>query len=198
MSKKMLIESLRKKGFSEKILKAFNEVKRENFIEGPMKRFAYRDRPLPIGENATISQPFTIAFMLDLLDLEDNMKILEIGSGCGYVLALINNITEKSKIYGVEISSDLAEKSENYLSDTSVRIFNKDGYDGLKEKEPFDRILVSAAYEEEPLHLLDQLKSEGILVVPVNNSIIKYTKNRDKVMKERHFGFAFVTMQRNY
>lgn len=195
MSKKKLIESLKKKGFSEEILKAFKEVKREDFIEGTMKRFAYRDRPLPIGENATISQPYTIAFMLDLLDLKDNMKIIEIGSGCGYVLALIDNITKESEVYGVEISSDLVEKSKRYLSDTSVTIINKNGYDGLEEKQPFDRILVSAAYKEEPIQLLDQLKNEGVLVVPVNNSIIKYTKKRDKVIKESHFGFAFVTMQ---
>lgn len=196
MSKKQLIESLRRKGFSEKILRAFKEVKREDFIEGEMKEFAYRDRPLPIGENATISQPYTIAFMLDLLDLKDNIKILEIGSGCGYVLALINEISKNSEIYGVEINPALARKAKEYLSETSISIINKNGYDGLKEHEPYDRILVSAAYQKEPTHLIDQLKEEGILVVPVSNSINKYIKKDGKILKESKYGFAFVTMQK--
>ena len=196
MNKKQLIESLKRKGFSEKILEAFRKVKREKFIESEMKAFAYRDRPLPIGENATISQPYTIAFMLDLLDLKDNMKILEIGSGCGYVLALINEITKNSEIYGVEINPELVKKAKEYLSDTSITVINKNGYDGLKEYEPYERILVSAAYQEEPKHLIDQLKEEGILVVPVSNSINKYIKKDGKVLKESHYGFAFVTMQK--
>lgn len=196
MGKRKLIESLREKGFSEKIQKAFKEVKREDFIEGKMKEFAYRDRPLPIGENATISQPYTIAFMLDLLDLKDDIKILEIGSGCGYVLALIDKISKNSEIFGVEINPLLVKKAKKYLSKTSISIINKNGYDGLKECEPYDRIIVSAAYQEEPNHLIDQLKEKGILVVPVTNSIIKYVKKKEEVSKEVHYGFAFVTMQK--
>lgn len=194
MKKKELLKSLRKKGFSDEIVAAFDAVRREDFVEESMKKFAYRDRPLPIGDNATISQPFTIAFMLNLLEVEDDMKILEIGSGCGYVLALLNELSQDSIIYGVEINQELAEKSKEYLDELPVSVINKDGYDGLGDYAPFDRIIVSAAYSEEPRHLFEQLKTGGILVVPVHNSIIKYIKEEDGIIKESHFGFAFVPM----
>jgi protein-L-isoaspartate(D-aspartate) O-methyltransferase len=195
MSKKKLLESLKQKDFSQEIIDAFSKVKREDFVEGNLKNFAYRDRPLPIGENATISQPYTIAFMLDLLELRDDLKVLEIGSGCGYVLALMSEIIKNGELYGVEINSDLAIKSKEYLSDESITIVNKNGYDGLREYSPYDRIIVSAAYSKEPKHLLNQLNKDGILVSPVNHSIIKYVKNNEEITKESHFGFSFVPMR---
>ena len=195
MSKEKLLNSLRSKGFSNKIVNAFSEVDRKEFVEGELKNFAYRDRPLPIGENATISQPFTIAFMLDLLELDDSLKVLEIGSGCGYVLALLDEIIKESELYGVELNSDLVKKAKKYLSGKKIKVINKNGYKGLKEYSPFDRILVSAAYPEEPTHLFSQLKKDGIIVSPVKHSIIKYKKVDDEIVKESHYGFSFVPMR---
>jgi protein-L-isoaspartate(D-aspartate) O-methyltransferase len=195
MSKKKLLESLKQKDFSQEIIDAFSKVKREDFVEGNLKNFAYRDRPLPIGENATISHPYTIAFMLDLLELRDDLKVLEIGSGCGYVLALMSKINKNGELYGVEINNDLAIKSKEYLSDENITVVNKNGYDGLREYGPYDRIIVSAAYSKEPKHLLNQLNEGGILISPVDHSIIKYIKNKEEITKESHFGLSFVSMR---
>ena len=92
MNKTQLLNSLKQKGFSQQILNAFESVKREDFIPQELKSNAYEDIPLPIGKGQTISQPYTIAIMLSLLDLKKSQKVLEIGSGCGYVLALISKI----------------------------------------------------------------------------------------------------------
>ena len=96
MQKEQLIESLKREGFSSEILRAFEKVKREDFIPSELRDEAYVDAPLPLEKGATISQPFTIAFMLNLLELKKGLKILEIGSGCGYVLALLAEIIEIS------------------------------------------------------------------------------------------------------
>src|SRR3989344_3364583 len=104
MNKAQLLKSLKAQGFPEKILDAFGEIHREDFVPENLKEYAYYDEALPLESSATISQPYTIAFMLNLLELKKGQKILEIGSGCGYVLALLNEIT-KGKIYGIEIIS---------------------------------------------------------------------------------------------
>ncbi len=191
-SKKGLIEYLDNKGFSSEIVKAFETIDREDFIDSELKSMAYDNTPLPIGSEATISQPYTIAFMLDLLDLKDNQKILEIGSGSGYVLALIKEISINSEIYGLELNKDIAEKSQKRVNAT---VINKNGYNGLEEEAPFDRILVSAAFPEIPKHLFSQLKENGILVTPVNQSIYKFIK-KEKIIEESYFGFNFVKMQK--
>jgi protein-L-isoaspartate(D-aspartate) O-methyltransferase len=195
MNKKELISSLRKQDFSENILNAFEKVKREDFISKEFKESAYEDIPLPIGGGQTISQPYTIAFMLTLLELYDNQAVLEIGSGSGYVLALINELSKNAKIYGVERIKELAENSKKVLKNKkNIEIFNADGIKGLKEKAPFDRILVSASSKEIPQRLLSQLKYNGILVCVVKDSIVvvKKTYKENKVME--YPGFIFVPL----
>lgn len=197
MNKQELLEILNSYGFSKKILNAFRIVKREDFISEDLKEYAYINEPLPIGEGATISQPYTIAFMLDLLELKDDLKILEIGSGSGYVLALINEIC-KCNIFGVEIIKDLVDKSKKILSEEkNIRIINGNGFKGLKKFSKFDRILISAASDEIPSHLSLQLNINGILVCPVRNSIFKITKknNKDYIVKEFP-GFVFVPLHK--
>ena len=109
--KEILIQSLKKKGFSEHILKAFSAVERGDFMLNEIKDYAYEDNAFPIGFQQTISQPYTIAAMLELLQLKKNLKVLEIGSGSGYVLSLISNITGgKGKVYGIERIKELADK----------------------------------------------------------------------------------------
>ena len=128
----------------------------------------------------------------------NKIKILEIGSGSGYVLALINEILKfykikNTKIYGIERIKELVEKSRQILNkNKNIIINNKDGSDGLKEHSPFDRILVSATFEKIPENLFNQLKNNGILVTPVRNSIFRFKKIDDRIQKSEFPGFVFV------
>lgn len=199
MNKTQLLEHLKNQGFSKKILNAFAKVKRENFVPKDLEERAYEDRPLPIGGGQTISQPYTIATMLKLLNLKSGQKILELGSGCGYVLALISEIVgDKGKVYGVEIVKELAEKSkQNIKKYKNIKIYNRDGRKGLKATAPFDRILISAACEKIPKQILNQLKDKGLIVAPVGSrfsqSLVAIQRQKDnfKIKKELH-GFIFV------
>ncbi len=193
MEKKLLIELLKNKGFSKKIVQAFQKVKREDFVKPEYQQYAYLDGPLPIADKATISQPQTIAFMLDLLEIKDGNNILEIGSGSGYVLALINAMAKKLTLYGVEINPELVERSRKTLP-KKIKIIQQSGEEGYPEKAPYDRILVSAAFAEKPVHLIAQLKKGGILVSPVGNYIYKWVKN-DEIIEEAYYGFTFVPIQ---
>ena len=197
MNKAMLLASLRKKGVSEEIITAFDKIKRENFVHERYSAYAYEDLPIPLGEGSTLSQPFTTAFMLSLLEPKQNQKILEIGSGSGYVLALLSEIIKNGKIIGLEISQKLAVKSRKVLErNSTIEIINRSGSFGFSEQAPFDRILVSASCKDEyiPTRLLDQLAPDGILVCPVKQSIMKYKKENGKVTREEFPGFTFVNL----
>jgi len=194
MKKQDLIKILKQQNFHLKILNAFSKIKREDFIPKQYKQHAYENQPLPIGKGSTISQPYTIAFMLDLLELTNNQKILEIGSGSGYVLALINHISKNSEIYGIEIIKELAEKSKQVLENhENIHIINTNGSKGLKEKK-FDRILISASAQKIPEYIYTQLKEEGVLVCPVKNSIFQIKKINREIKKKEFYGFVFVPL----
>lgn len=199
--KQTLLQSLERSGFSKEILNAFSKVKRENFVPKDIKKLAYEDTPLPIGKGQTISQPYTIAMMLSLLELKTGQKILEVGSGCGYVLALLSELTgEKGKAFGIEIIKPLVEKSKkNTKNYKNVEVYNKNGFLGLPEKSPFDRILISAAYNEIPKSLIEQLKNKGIIVAPIGpsygQSLVVYQKVKGKLeIKKEIPGFIFVPL----
>jgi len=201
MNKSQLLKSLKEQGFSKQVLDAFLKVKRENFVPRNLGHLAYEDRPLPLDSNqeTTISQPSTIAIMLNMLDLKQEQKVLELGSGCGYVLALIAEIVgEKGEVYGVEIMPKLAEKSrENLKNYENVHVYNKNGRQGLEQVAPFDRILISAACEEIPKKVLEQLKYSGIVVAPIGSEYeqtlrsIQRNKNKFNPIKDIE-GFMFV------
>ena len=202
MNKAQRLKSLKSEGFCEDILNAFFKVPRENFIPENLKSRAYEDTALPIGKGQTISQPYTIATMLSMLEAEKGQKILEVGSGCGYVLALLSEIVGNTgKVYGMERIKELAERSKENLSNyNNIKIYNKNGSLGLKEKSPFERIIISAACEEVPKTLLSQLNEDGILIAPVglqdNCSLVKIRRQeRAKtgyVIEEKVQGFVFV------
>ena len=199
MNKQQLIFSLKQKGFSKNILNAFSKVPRENFIPFQIRNYAYEDTALPIGNGQTISQPYTIAEMLGMLELKKGQKVLEIGSGCGYVLALLSEIVgEKGKVYGIEIIKELIENSkQNLQTYKNIEIYNKNGAEGLKEESPYDRIIISAAIKEIPKQLTRQLKNKGILVAPVENqesqTLTSFQKLNDKLeIKKQLPGFVFV------
>ena len=159
MNKQQLIAHLKQQGFSQRIIQAFENVNREDFVLKQYKEHAYQDSPLPIGYGQTISQPYTIAFMLDLLELKSNLNILEIGSGSGYVLGLINELSKNSEIYGIERIGKLVHNSKKVLKDKkNIKIIHGDGSKGLKKYGPYDRILISASAEEIPQKIISQLK----------------------------------------
>lgn len=199
MNKIQLIKSLKEEGFSREILSAFYEVRREDFISDNLKLQAYEDTALPIGEGQTISQPYTIATMLSMLNLKPGQKILEAGSGCGYVLALLSEIVGiKGNIYGIEILKSLADKSRINLQDyENVEVYEGNGSNGLKKKAPFDRILISAAVEEIPKELVEQLNEKGMLVAPIGSpyeqTLTSFQKINGKLeIREELPGFIFV------
>lgn len=201
MNKQELLKRLKAFGFSKKILDAFSKVRREDFVPEELEKEVYEDTALPIGHGQTISQPYTIAVMLSELELKRGQNVLEIGSGSGYVLALISKIIGKTgKVSGIEIISGLVAKSkkslalENY---ENVKVYNRNGSKGLPEKAPFDRILISAACREIPKKLLNQLKDGGILLTPRGPRfeqtlvVIKRKGNEFKTIREIP-GFIFV------
>ena len=199
--KQILLGSLKQRGFSPEILNAFSKIKRENFILRKFRAMAYLDEALPIGKGQTISQPYTIATMLSMLEIKKGQKILEVGSGCGYVLALISELVgKKGNVFGIEIVRELAEISvKNLKGYGNIKVYNKNGADGLKEKAPFDRILVSAQSEKIPEKLIEQLKENGIIVAPIgekNNQIITaYEKIYGKLKTKKEIpGFVFVPL----
>lgn len=199
MSKIQLLESLKKAKIPEKIIEAFSKVKREDFLPDEIKSMAYTDNALPIGYNQTISQPYTIGIMLSLMNLKKNQKVLEIGSGSGYVLALISEIVgENGRVYGVEVIRNLADKSVKTLkSYRNVSIRNINGKDGLPESAPFDKILISAALQEIPKTILSQLVDGGILVAPLGQfnqqSLVAIKRSKDYFFKLKEIpGFVFV------
>ena len=198
-SKQLLLQSLKQKKFSKEILQAFSEVERKDFIPKDLRERAYEDIALPIGKNQTISQPYTISVMLSLAELKKGEKILEIGSGCGYVLALLSRIVgPEGRVFGVEIIKELFELSkENLREYNNVEVYNKNGFFGLKEKAGFDKFLISAAIDKIPKLLVEQLKNNGIIVSTIGDrygqSIISFKKTKNELkIKKQIPGFIFV------
>jgi len=197
MDKSELLDSLKRKGFPDKIVNVFGKVKRENFVPENFVAYSYEDMALPLEDGSSISQPSTVAFMLKLLELKQGQKILEIGSGSGYVLALMSELIKDGKIYGIEINKGLAVKSKTKLSDDSnIEILCRDGSSGLKEFAPFDRILISAAAPVIPSKLYDQLKDPGIIVSAVKQSIFQIKKENGQITQKEFPGFAFVPLRK--
>ncbi len=196
MNKDELFASLKRKGAPKSVVDAFNAVKREDFVPEHLIGYAYEDMALPVMDGSTISQPSTIAFMLELLDIKDGQSILEIGSGSGYVLALLSEMNKKGKIYGIEILKDLAVKSSKYLEKKkNVQVIIRDGSGGLPEFSPYDRIIISASCPKIPKHLLSQLKEDGIMVAAVRQSIFQLKKEKGQIIEKEFPGFAFVPLR---
>lgn len=196
MSKKDLLEKLKNLGFQDYIVRAFERIDRSRFVPEEERDLSYEDIPLPIGFGQTVSQPRTIAFMLQLLEPAKARKILEVGSGSGYVLALLSEIAEHALIYGAEIIKELAERSRGILAGRkNIFIFHAPKKIGLPEYGSFDRILVSASAKEIPRDLISQLDQNGVLVCPVENSIVRVAKKNNKIDKIKEFpGFVFVPL----
>ena len=164
------------------VLKAMKQVPRHEFVPQHIRKLAYADRPLPIGEGQTISQPYVVAWMSQLLELEKGMKVLEIGTGSGYQAAVLAAMGVKT--YSMEIRPNLAREVKFRLKKLGykVEVRQGDGYYGWNEHAPFDRVIITAAANHVPRPLLDQLKPGGKLILPLGN--VRYSQNMTLIEKD--------------
>jgi protein-L-isoaspartate(D-aspartate) O-methyltransferase len=180
------------------VIGAMMTVPRHLFVPEDKRGYAYDDGPLPIGKGQTISQPYIVAVMTELLEPEKRGRILEVGTGSGYQAAVLAEIVDT--VYSIEIICELQQRADSTLKSigyTNVLTRCGDGYDGWPAAAPFDGIIVTAAPEKVPRPLLDQLGEGGILVVPVGDYIQYlevYTKKGGKIEKKRDLPVRFVPM----
>lgn len=184
------------------IIEAFRKIKREDFVPEDLKDEADINAPLPIGHGQTISQPLTVAFMLELLRPKPGDKILDIGSGSAWQTALLAYcVGDKGRVFAIERIPELVDFGKkniskyNFMEKGIVEFFEGDGSRGLKEKAPFDKIIIAASAEKIPEELKKQLKIGGRLVLPIKDSIWLFVKKSDSKFEEHeHYGFAFVPL----
>lgn len=196
--RKKLVDSLRDKGIQdEKILKAMNALPRHFFLEKAFEEWAYQDKAFPIGNEQTISQPFTVAYQTELLQIKKRDKVLEVGTGSGYQAAILALLG--ARVYTIERQEALFHTTNELLNKIEVgniRTYFKDGYKGLPEYAPFDKILVTAGAPEIPKTLLSQLKIGGYLVIPVGEKVQKMIRvirtSEQDFKKEEFANFRFV------
>jgi protein-L-isoaspartate(D-aspartate) O-methyltransferase len=169
---KMVLEQIESRGVSDpRVLRAMKAVPRHLFVPRKLKRVAYGDHPLPIGEGQTISQPYIVALMTQLLDLKPSDRVLEIGTGSGYQAAVLAEVG--CDVFSVEIIKSLGERARKTLKRLgyeNVHVKIADGYKGWPEQGPFDAVIVTCAPEKIPQTLVEQLKAGGRLIVPVGQA----------------------------
>ncbi len=202
-----LVNDLVKKGClrTSRTVDAFSEIGRLEFVPEEFVLQADIDVALPIGHGQAISQPSIVALMFELLDPQEGQKILDVGSGSGWTTALLSYVVgEKGEVVAIERNASLKKMGEynvdkfKYIKDGRAQIFLGDGSAGLPAEAPFDRILVSAAAEEVPEALKDQLKIGGKMVIPIRNSLIYLEKkSENEFIKEEYPGFSFVPLIAN-
>jgi protein-L-isoaspartate(D-aspartate) O-methyltransferase len=199
--RKQLVELIRNKGINdERVLQAILEIPRHYFIDSAFDQIAYEDRAFPIAEGQTISQPYTVAYQSQLLDVQSREKVLEVGTGSGYqacVLAIMG-----AQVYTIERQKQLYDQNKQFSflrNYPSIRYFYGDGYQGLPTYAPFDKIIVTAAAPAIPDKLVDQLKPGGKMVIPVGEGkiqqMMRINKNASGQIHEEIFDdFSFVPM----
>ncbi|MDQ3190139.1 MAG: protein-L-isoaspartate(D-aspartate) O-methyltransferase [Bacteroidota bacterium] len=198
--RKKLVDSLRPKGIEdEEVLKAINNVPRHLFMENVFLEHAYEDKAFPIGAGQTISQPYTVAFQTQLLNIKKGDKVLEIGTGSGYQTCVLMELG--AKVYTIERQKSLYEKTKELLPEMGYnpKFFYGDGYKGLPSYAPFDKILVTAGAPHIPDALIEQLKTGGILVIPVGETSVQIMKSLVKISEneteiKEHGNFQFVPL----
>jgi len=192
------------RGISDKkVISAMLKVPREKFIDKKFHSEAYADHPLQIEEDQTISQPYIVALMTELLQLKGSEKVLEIGTGSGYQTAILAEIAKE--VYTIERIPALFDKAKKILGELGYKnifLFNTDGTEGLKSESPFDRIIVTAASDKIPQPLAEQLSEKGRLVIPLGNrfsqDLIVADKIKGKLDINSISGVAFVPLIGRY
>ena len=198
--RKKLVEGIRRKGIrNEAVLEAIGRVPRHLFMDSSFVHFAYKDQAFPIAANQTISQPYTVAFQTELLDVKPNDKILEIGTGSGYQAAVL--LEMGAKVFTIERHKVLNLGAQSLLPKIGYRpqFFYGDGFEGLPSYSPFDKILVTAATVEIPEKLIKQLKVGGKMVIPIGGRSSQAMTLIEKISEENsriseHGIFVFVPM----
>lgn len=200
--RKQLVDTLRTKGITdETVLTAINEVPRHVFLDSSFVEIAYQDMAFPIGSGQTISQPSTVAFQSQLLQVGQGMKVLEIGTGSGYQACVLAAMG--AKVFSIERQRNLYFKTKGVLEQLPFRVktFLGDGFEGLPTYEPFDRIIITAGAPNIPEALVAQMKTGGMMVIPMDNTngdgqtMLRITKLDDGSLKQEEFGnFKFVPM----
>ena len=195
-----LVKQLREKGIrDERVLKAIGQIPRHFFFEKAFLEHAYQDKAFPIGEGQTISQPYTVAYQTELLELKETDKVLEIGTGSGYQCWVLLCITPH--VHTIEYNQVLYRKASKLFRDLHLKPFTYlgDGSQGLPQQAPFDKILVTAGAPVIPKTLLAQLKIGGILVIPVGNAasqkMVRVVRvGEDEFTREAFDDFKFVPL----
>ncbi len=201
--RKKLIDSLRERenGITSKaVLEAMNNIPRHYFLDSALDKIAYEDRAFPIAEGQTISQPYTVAYQTELLQVKPHEKILEIGTGSIYQASVLAEMG--ARVFTIERQKKLFEKSKNFVLKNrypNIKFFYGDGFEGLPTFAPFDKIIITAAAPFIPPKLIEQLKTGGKMVLPLdageNQRMLRLTKLEDGEYDEEVFhNFSFVPM----
>ncbi|MCR5646061.1 MAG: protein-L-isoaspartate(D-aspartate) O-methyltransferase [Bacteroidales bacterium] len=199
--RQQMVNQLRADGFTdERVLAAINEVPRHIFLDSSFVEYAYSDQPFSIGSGQTISQPSTVALQTSLLSVESGKKVLEVGTGSGYQACVLAAMG--AKVFSIERQRNLYFRTKEILEQLPYRVktFLGDGYEGLPNWKPFDRIIITAGAPFIPPKLVEQLKAGGIMVIPMDDgkggqTMVKITKQSDGSLAREEFGsFKFVPM----
>jgi protein-L-isoaspartate(D-aspartate) O-methyltransferase len=193
--------SLRRRGICDPaVLRAMDEVPREHFVRPENLDSAYADHAMPIACGQTISQPYVVAYMTEQLSVEPHHRVLEVGTGSGYQAAVLSRIArEVVSIERYRTLADAARVRLETLGFNNVQVVLGDGFVGVPDQAPFDRIVVTAATEEVPDALIEQLADDGIMVLPLGphagaQSLVKLTKTRDRVTRGKLIAVRFVPL----
>ena len=199
--RKQLVDGIRQKGISDdKVLQAILHIPRHFFMDSAFDKIAYEDRAFPIAEGQTISQPYTVAYQTQLLELKPFEKVLEIGTGSAYQACVLAEIGVQ--VFTIERQRNLFDQNKNFpflKKYTNIKFFYGDGYEGLPTYGPFDKIIITAAAPFVPPKLIEQLKIEGKMVIPLGDGkvqrMLRITKQQGGMLKEEEFdNFSFVPM----
>ena len=201
LRKSMVEQQLKTRGIdNEKVLDIMGNIERHKFVPSSLVNNAYDDNPLPIGYGQTISQPYIVALMTQSLEVDKNDKVLELGTGSGYQAAVLAELVKE--VYTIEIIGELANSAEKRLKNLgykNVKVKNADGYFGWEEFAPYDAIIVTAAANHIPPSLLEQLKDNGKLIIPLGSTLTFQTltivtKKEDDLETEFITGVRFVPL----
>ena len=201
--RKQLIDELRRKNITdEKVLDAMMHIPRHYFLDSALDQIAYQDRAFPIGEGQTISQPYTVAYQTELLQIKRGEKVLEIGTGSAYQATVLAEMG--ARVHTIERQKKLYDQHKDYVFKTkypNIKFFYGDGFEGLPAFAPFDKVLITAAAPFIPPKLIDQMKEGGVMVIPVDEDnkdvqkMLRITKENGGNLKEERFDyFHFVPM----
>lgn len=199
--RKKLVDQLREKGITdEAVLNAINNIPRHFFLDTALDNIAYEDRAFPIAEGQTISQPYTVAYQTQLLQVKPGEKILEIGTGSIFQASVLAEMG--AKVFTIERQKLLFEKTKNFVLKSkypTIKFFYGDGFEGLPTFAPFDKVIITAAAPFIPPKLIEQMKPGGKMVIPVDEGehqrMLRITKQADGTLSEEAFeNFSFVPM----